>query len=150
MVEISEVKSHFTPPGCGDLNQPAAQGETLEGAGEHDAADQIEDDVRAFSPGRRANFPRQVLGGNDQLLGYGVDRRVRMRRMPVSADDSGAKASSDLGGGGANAASGADQQQGLLRFQGRRFDAAPGGHVVDPNRRRLVEAEVSGLATPAG
>jgi hypothetical protein len=26
MVEISEVKSHFTPPGCGDLNQPAAQG----------------------------------------------------------------------------------------------------------------------------
>jgi hypothetical protein len=43
------VETHFALPGRGNLDQPAAQGEALERAAEHDAANQIEDDVRAFS-----------------------------------------------------------------------------------------------------
>jgi hypothetical protein len=109
-------------------------------AAEHDAANQIEDDVRAFSSGRRPNFRRQVLGADDRLLCYGANRRVRSRRAPVGTDHPGAKASRDLGGGAADAASGADQEHDLPGLQARRFDAAPGGIVVDSNRRGLVEA----------
>ena len=75
------------------------------------------------------------------------DRRVRRGRAPFGADDARAEASGDLRGGAADAASGADQQHRLPRLQTRRFEAAPGRHVVDADRRRLVETE--GLGLPA-
>jgi pimeloyl-ACP methyl ester carboxylesterase len=64
VVEIREVKTHFALSGRGDFDQSAAQGEALERAAEHHAADQIEDNVRALVPGRRANFHRQVRGAS--------------------------------------------------------------------------------------
>ena len=67
----------------------------------------------------------------------------------VGADHAGAEAPSDLGGGAADAASGADQEHGFPGLQACRFDAAPGGHVIDADRRRLVEAEGAGLAAQA-
>ena len=117
MIEIREVETHFALACRGDFDQPAAPGKTLERAAEHDAADQIEDDVRAFAPGRCANLYWQVLRADDQRLCYGSNWRVRKRRAPVGADHAGAEASSDLGGGAADAASGADQQQGSLGFR---------------------------------
>jgi hypothetical protein len=73
---------------------------------------------------RSPRDPRgQVLGADDQRLCYGANRRVRKRRALVSTDYAGAKASSDLGGGFADAASGADQRHRLPGFQACRFDA---------------------------
>jgi hypothetical protein len=77
------------------------------------AADKIEDDLRALSTDRRANLCRQVLAADDQLLRDGLNRRVRARHAIVGADHAGAKASSDLSGGAADAASSADQQHRL-------------------------------------
>ena len=54
MIEIDEVEIHFALASRGDFDQPAAQGQTLQSAGEHDAADKIENDVRALSAGRAA------------------------------------------------------------------------------------------------
>jgi hypothetical protein len=81
LIEIGEVETHFTLPGRGDFDQPAAPRETVDGAAEHDAANNIEDDIRALSTGRRANFRREVLSADDHLLRYGAERRA-----PVSAD----------------------------------------------------------------
>jgi hypothetical protein len=113
VIEINEVKTHFALAGRGDFDQPAAQGETFERAAEHDTANKIKDDIRAFSTGRRANFRRKVVRADDQLLRYGANRRVLNRRSPVRSDHAAAEASSDLGGGAADTASGADQQHGL-------------------------------------
>jgi hypothetical protein len=67
VIEIDEIETHFALAGRGDFNQPAAQSETLEGAEKYDAADKIQDDLRALSTGRRANLCRHVLGADDQL-----------------------------------------------------------------------------------
>src|SRR5271166_6440878 len=67
VIEIDEVETDFALAGRGDFDQPAAQGEATEGAAEHDAADEIEDYVRAPSAGRRTNLGRQVVGADDQL-----------------------------------------------------------------------------------
>jgi hypothetical protein len=75
-----------------------------------------------------------------------AQRRVRKRRALVSTDYAGAEASSDLGGGAADAASGADQQHRLPGFEACGFDAAPCGNVIDSDRRGLVEAQGLGLA----
>jgi hypothetical protein len=146
VIEIGEIEAHFALSGRGDLDQPTAEGEAFEGAPEHDAADQIQHDIGALAASRRANLARQVLRAGDQLLRNGVNRRVRVRRAPVGADNAGADASSDLGGGAADAASGADQKHGLAGLQGRRVDAAPRGEVIDADRRRLIEAEGFGLS----
>src|ERR1700726_1413146 len=68
-----------------------------------------------------------------------------MWRMTVGADHAGAKTAGDLSRGTTDAASGADQQNRLVAPEPCRFKATPGGHVVAPNRRGLVEAEVVGL-----
>jgi hypothetical protein len=47
-VEIHEVETHFALPRRCDFDQPPAPSETVDGAAEYHAADQIEDDVRAF------------------------------------------------------------------------------------------------------
>ena len=78
-----------------------------------------------------------------------MNRRVRARRPLVGADHAGAHAPGDLGGGAADAASGADQEHGLPGLQACGFEAAPGGHVIDADRRRLVEAEGFGVAAQA-
>jgi hypothetical protein len=51
LIEIGEVETHFTLPGRGDFDQPAAPRETVDGAAEHDAANNIEDDIN-LSPSR--------------------------------------------------------------------------------------------------
>jgi len=78
------------------------------------SADQIEDDICAPATGRR-NLGRQVLHTDDQLLRDGMDRRVRVRRVPVGTDHAGAKASSNLGGGATDAAPGAEIGEEQLR-----------------------------------
>jgi hypothetical protein len=95
VVEIREVETHFALSGGGDFDQSAAQGGALERAAEHHAADQIEHNVRALVPGRRANLRRQVLGADDQRLCYGANRCVRKRRALVSTDYAGAEAPID-------------------------------------------------------
>src|SRR5439155_23202507 len=76
VIEIGEVEAHFALAGSGNFNEPAADGEAVDGAPEHDAADQIEHDIRALAVGRRTRRGRQVLGAYDQLLRDGMNRRV--------------------------------------------------------------------------
>ena len=61
----------------------------------------------------------------------GANRRVRTRLAVVGADHAGAKPSSDLGRGAADAAARADQKNGLASLEACRFDAKPRGHVID-------------------
>jgi hypothetical protein len=91
MIKIPQVEAHFALPGRSNFDEPAAMGEAVEGAPEHDAADQIKDHIRAFVIGCRVNLGRQILRTDDQLLGDSMDRRVRVRRASVSADDARAK-----------------------------------------------------------
>ena len=75
----------------------AASSIWTEGVAEHDAADQIEDNVRAFATGRRTHLRGQVLRTDDLLLRDGIDRRIRERRVPVRTNHAGAKALGNLG-----------------------------------------------------
>jgi hypothetical protein len=52
-----------------------------------------------------------------------------VRHAILSADHAGAKASSDLSGGGADATSSADQQHRLPSLKACRIDATPSGHI---------------------
>src|SRR6202021_2664340 len=81
----------------------------------------------------------------DLLLGDAMDRRVRMRCSPVGTNHAGPETPGDLRCGTADTATGANQQNRLTGLEIYRFEAAPSGHVVDPNRRRLIEAEDLGL-----
>jgi hypothetical protein len=49
------------PAARGNFNESAVQREAVDGAAEHDAADQIERDIRALTGGGRTNLSRQVL-----------------------------------------------------------------------------------------
>ena len=125
MIEVSEVEAHLALAGYGDLDQPAPECEAVEGVAEHDAADQVEDDIRALPAGRRADFGRQTLRAENQLFSDAIDRRVRMRRVPVGTNHAGFEAPGNLRGSAADAASGADQQNRLAGFKTCNFEAAP-------------------------
>ena len=58
MIEIGEIEAHFALACGGNFDEPAAEGEAVDGAAKHHAADQIKDDIGALSSGRRANFGR--------------------------------------------------------------------------------------------
>src|SRR5580704_3930894 len=49
VVESWEVEAHLPLSGRGDLDQPAAEGQAVDGVAEHDAADQVEDDIGALA-----------------------------------------------------------------------------------------------------
>ena len=141
VIEVGEIKAHLALTGHSDLDQPATQGQTVDGVPEHDAADKIKDDIGPLTAGGRTDFSRQILCAEDQFLGDVMDRCVRMRRAQVGTDHAGAEAAGDLRRGAADAAACANQQNGLTGLKTCRFEAAPSSYVVDPNRRRLVEAE---------
>src|SRR6202035_166183 len=150
MIEIGKVEARLALAGRGDLHQPAVKDQTVECVAKQAAADEIEDDIGSLAAGRRADFGRQILCAEDQLHGNAEDRRVRMRRAPVGADHAGAKPSGDLRGGTADASAGANQENRLTGPESCRFEAAPGSHIVDPDRRGLIETEAIGLPAQTG
>jgi hypothetical protein len=124
-IEIEEIEAHFPLASCRNFDQVAADGEAVDGAAEHYAADQIKHEIRPPPTGRRTNLRRQVLGPDDELLRDSMDRRIGGRRTLVCADDTGAKACGDLSGRATDAAPGTDQHYGLTVFKTGRFNAAP-------------------------
>src|SRR5258708_6872472 len=83
--------------------------------------------------------------GRDRTIGFLRLAKAANLRDRLGADHAGAKAAGALGRGPTDAASSSDQQNRLAGLEPCRFNATPGGQVVDPNRRGLVEAEVVGL-----
>ena len=79
VIEIDEVEAHFALAGRRDFDQPAAEGETVDGATKHDAADQIEHDICALAADGGANLARQVLCADDHRLRDGERRRIGAR-----------------------------------------------------------------------
>jgi hypothetical protein len=85
VIKIGQVKAHFTPAGGGDFNQPTAKSQAVDGVAEHDAADQVKDDIGTLAAGRRTYFGRQILRAENQLLGNAMNRRPRMRGVSPTA-----------------------------------------------------------------
>src|SRR5271169_719208 len=56
VIGISEVETHLALASRGDLDQPAAEGQAVDCVAEHDAADEIEDDIRPLAAGRRTDL----------------------------------------------------------------------------------------------
>jgi hypothetical protein len=99
VIEISEIERHLALAGRGDFDEAAAQSKAVGSRTKHDAAEQVEDDIRALAARRRTNLGRQVRRADDQPLRDPVNGRIRTRRAPVRADDPGAEASRNLGCG---------------------------------------------------
>ena len=74
MIEIGEVEVHLAPASRGDLDQPTAERQAVDGVSEHDAADEIEYDIGPLAVGRRTHFGRQILSADDQFIGDAKDR----------------------------------------------------------------------------
>jgi hypothetical protein len=95
--------------GCGDFDQSAPESQAVDCIAEHDAADEVKDDIGALAVGSRAHLDRQIPRLENKFFGDAVDGRVRMWRVPVGTYHVRAEAPGNLRRGPADAACGADQ-----------------------------------------
>ena len=124
-----------------DHQEAAVPGHRTEGFLEEAAADRVVDHVHALALGDFLEAVLEALAAVvDQHVGAGVARHFQLLRAAGSGDHGGAHGLADLHRGQADAAGGAEHQQGLARLQvGALLERVHGGAVGHAEGRSLSE-----------